>query len=54
MQNEGLGGARDTEKALRWYARAADEGHEKASEVVGSLLSDSVKTSSLGLKGFWQ
>ncbi|MCX7155342.1 MAG: SEL1-like repeat protein [Rhodocyclales bacterium] len=54
MQNEGLGGARDTDKALRWYARAADQGHEKASEVVGSLLNDSVKTSALGLKGFWQ
>jgi len=49
-----LGGARDTGKALKWYARAADEGHEKASEVVESLLNDSVKTSALGLKGFWQ
>jgi len=49
-----LGGARDTDKALRWYAKAADEGHEKAAEVVGRLLNDSLKTSALGLKGFWQ
>ncbi len=54
MQNDGLGGPRDTDKALKWYARAADEGHEKASEVIGSLLNSSVKTSALGLKGFWQ
>lgn len=54
MQNEGLGGQRDTDNALKWYAQAADEGHDKASEVLGSLLSSSVKTSSLGLKGFWQ
>lgn len=54
MLNDGLGGQRDTDKALDWYARAADEGHEKASEVIGNLLNRSVKTSSLGLKGFWQ
>ena len=54
MQNAGLGGARDTVKALEWYARAADEGHEKASEVIGALLNSSIKTSALGLKGFWQ
>ena len=54
MQNDGLGGARDTGKALKWYARATDEGHERASEVLDSLLNDSVKTSALGLKGFWQ
>lgn len=54
MQNDGLGGPRDTRKALEWYTRAADEGHEEASEVVEKLLDSSVKTSSLGLKGFWQ
>ncbi|MCX7180848.1 MAG: tetratricopeptide repeat protein [Proteobacteria bacterium] len=54
MQNAGLGGPRDTVKALEWYARAADEGHEKASEVIGALLNSSIKTSALGLKGFWQ
>ena len=54
MQNDGLGGPRDTGRALLWYARAADEGHEQAVEVVGSLLNSSVKTSALGLKGFWQ
>lgn len=53
MQNDGLGGQRDTRTALQWYSRAADEGHEEASEVVESLLGSSVKTSSLGLKGFW-
>jgi len=54
MQNDGLGGPRDTGKALDWFAKAADEGHEKALEVVESLLNSSIKTSSLGLKGFWQ
>lgn len=54
MQNAGLGGRRDTDKALEWYARAADEGHEKAAEVIDRLLSSSIKTSALGLKGFWQ
>lgn len=54
MQNAGVGGSRDTDKALEWYARAADEGHEKASEVIGHLLNSSIKTSALGLKGFWQ
>lgn len=54
MQNQGLGGPRYTGKALEWYARAAEEGHEKAIEVVASLLNSSVKTSDLGLKGFWQ
>jgi TPR repeat protein len=54
MLHEGLGGLRDTGKALEWFARASDGGHEKASEVLGSLLNSSVKTSSLGLKGFWQ
>lgn len=54
MQNDGLGGQQDVGKALKWYARAADEGHEGAAEVVQGLLSSSVKTSSLGLKGFWQ
>jgi TPR repeat protein len=54
MEYDGLGGQRDTGKALDWYTRAADEGHEEASAVVESLLDSSVKTSSLGLKGFWQ
>jgi hypothetical protein len=54
MQDAGLGGPRDTDKALEWYARAADQGHEKASEVIGRLLNSSIKTSALGLKGFWQ
>ena len=54
MQDDGMGGQRDTGRALKWYARAADEGHEKALEVVEILLNGSVKTSALGLKGFWQ
>jgi TPR repeat protein len=54
MLSDGLGGPRDTDKALDWYARAADEGHEGASAVVGRLLNSSIKTSSLELKGFWQ
>lgn len=54
MLHEGLGGLRDTGKALEWFARASDGGHEKASVVLGSLLNSSVKTSSLGLRGFWQ
>jgi len=54
MQNDGLGGQQDIDKALKWYTRAADEGHEGATEMVRGLLSSSVKTSSLGLKGFWQ
>lgn len=54
MLNEGLGGSRDTGTALKWYARAADDGHEQASEVLAGLLNSSVKTSSLGIKGFWQ
>jgi len=54
MLNDGLGGQRDTDAALRWYARAAEAGHEQASEIVGGLLGSSVKASSLGFKGFWQ
>lgn len=54
MQNDGLGGPRDTDQALKWYARAAEQGHEGAARVVGGLLNSSVKTSALGLKGFWQ
>jgi TPR repeat protein len=40
--------------ALKWYTRAAEEGHEKALEMVADLLDSSLKTSVLGLKGFWQ
>jgi TPR repeat protein len=54
MQHDGLGGLRDTDLALKWYTRAADAGHERAFEVVERLLNSSVKTSALGLKGFWQ
>ena len=54
MQHEGSGGQRDAAEALEWFARAADAGHDKASELLGDLLNSSVKTSSLGLKGFWQ
>jgi TPR repeat protein len=54
MQNEGLGGPRDTDQALKWYAQAAEQGHEGATTVVEGLLNSSVKTSALGLKGFWQ
>ena len=54
MQNEGLGGPRDTDQALKWYAQAAEQGHEGAATVVEGLLNSSVKTSALGLKGFWQ
>lgn len=54
MQNMGLGGPQDTVDALKWYTRAVEEGHEKASEVVTSLLNSSVKTSVFGSKGFWQ
>lgn len=54
MLNSGLGGQRDTEMALKWYVRAADAGNEKAAEVVAGLLNSSVKSSELGLKGFWQ
>lgn len=54
MQDQGLGGPRDTASALGWYARAADAGHEGAAEVVAMLLNSSVKTSALELKGFWQ
>ena len=54
MQDDGLGGLRDTDLALKWYTRAADAGHERAFEVVERLLNSSVKTSALGLKGFWQ
>lgn len=52
--DDAIGGPRDTESALDWYVRAADAGHEKAAEVVSGLLNSSVKTSALGLKGFWQ
>ncbi|MCF8177319.1 MAG: sel1 repeat family protein [Sulfuritalea sp.] len=54
MLNNGLGGQRDTEMALKWYVRAADDGNERAYEVVSGLLNNSVNTSALGLKGFWQ
>lgn len=54
MLNDGLAGPRETAEALKWYARAADEGHGKALEVVEGLLGSSVKTSALGFKGFWQ
>lgn len=54
MLNIGLGGARDTEMALKWYVRAADGGNKKAAEVVSVLLNSSVKMTELGLKGFWQ
>lgn len=54
MQNEGLGGPRDTNQALEWYSRAAEQGHEAAAGVVEGLLGGAIKTSSLGLKGFWQ
>lgn len=54
MQDSGLGGQRDTENALEWYARAAEAGHEKATEVLDGLLGGALKTSGLGLKGFWQ
>lgn len=54
MQNDGLGGPQDTQLALKWYARASEQGHEEASAVVEGLLNSSVKTSALGLKGFWQ
>jgi TPR repeat protein len=54
MQNQGLGGDRDSVAALKWFSRAAEEKHEKAAEVLESLLGSTIKTSSLGLKGFWQ
>lgn len=54
MQNQGLGGLQETGDALRWYTRAAEEGHERALEMVADLLNSSLKTSALGLKGFWQ
>lgn len=54
MYDGGLGETRDTGQALRWYARAAEQGHEEAGAVVAGLLNSSVKTSALGLKGFWQ
>ncbi|MBI5900148.1 MAG: SEL1-like repeat protein [Rhodocyclales bacterium] len=54
MQHSGIGGERDTFEALKWYGRAADGKHERAMEVVDTLLGSSIKTSSLGLKGFWQ
>lgn len=54
MQHAGVGGVRDTFEALKWYGRAADGKHERATEVVEALLGSTLKTSSLGLKGFWQ
>lgn len=54
MRNDGLGGPRDTDQALKWYTRAAEQGHREAMAVVDGLLNSSVKTSALGLKGFWQ
>ncbi len=54
MQHAGVGGEKDTFEALKWYGRAADGKHERAMEVVESLLGSTLKTSSLGLKGFWQ
>lgn len=54
MQSDGLGGPRDTRQALEWYARAAEQGHDGAATVLEALLNSPVKTSALGLKGFWQ
>jgi TPR repeat protein len=54
MQNQGHGGIRDTDMALQWYSRAAAAGHERAVKVVERLLDSSIKTTALGLKGFWQ
>jgi TPR repeat protein len=54
MQHAGVGGERDTFEALKWYGRAADGKHERATKVVEALLGSALKTSSLGLKGFWQ
>ncbi len=54
MQNDGIGGARDIDRALKWYVSAAENGHEEAAAAVDGLLNSSVKTSALGLKGFWQ
>ncbi len=54
MQHSGIGGEADSFEALKWYGRAADGKHERAMEVVEALLGSSLKTSSLGLKGFWQ
>ncbi len=54
MDNAGLAGPRDTSNALKWFSRAAEANHEKAIEVLEDLLGSSIKTSSLGMKGFWQ
>lgn len=54
MYDGGLGETRDAGEALRWYTRAAEQGHEEAGAVVEGLLNSAVKTSALGLKGFWQ
>ncbi len=54
MQNQGLGGERNSMDALKWFSRAAEAEHEKATEVLEDLLGSTIKSSSLGLKGFWQ
>lgn len=54
MQHLGLGGDKDTFEALKWYSRAAEGKHERAAAVVEDLLGSSIKTTSLGSKGFWQ
>lgn len=54
MQHFGVGGEKDSFDALKWYGRAADGKHKRALEVVESLLGSTLKTSSLGSKGFWQ
>jgi TPR repeat protein len=54
MQHAGVGGEKDAFDALKWYGRAADGKHKRAMEVVESLLGSTLKTSSLGSKGFWQ
>lgn len=54
MQNQGVGGPSDSMAALKWFNRAAELNHEQAAEVLEGLLGSTIKTSSLGLKGFWQ
>jgi TPR repeat protein len=54
MQHMGLGGDKDAFEALKWYSRAAEGKHERAAVVVEDLLGSTIKTTSLGTKGFWQ